>query len=111
MPADYEPCGIGQLIAMRYGAVPVVRETGGLKDTVQQYDKYTNTGNGFLFSNYKAHELMYPLKRSAGNNQPEITRRFTNGCCPSAPSEQAAESFCRPVLMGTETKRRDFDAG
>ena len=64
MPSDYEPCGIGQLIAMRYGAVPVVRETGGLKDTVQQYDKYTNTGNGFVFSNYNAHEMMYELKRA-----------------------------------------------
>ena len=64
MPSNYEPCGIGQLIAMRYGAVPLVRETGGLKDTVQQYDKYTNTGNGFVFSNYNAHEMMYALKRA-----------------------------------------------
>ncbi len=64
MPSNYEPCGIGQLIAMRYGAVPVVRETGGLKDTVQQYDKYARSGNGFVFSNYNAHEMMYSLKRA-----------------------------------------------
>lgn len=64
MPSDYEPCGIGQLIALRYGAVPVVRETGGLKDTVQQYDKYTNEGNGFVFGDYNAHEMMYALKRA-----------------------------------------------
>ena len=64
MPSNYEPCGIGQLIAMRYGAVPVVRETGGLKDTVQQYDKYAKTGNGFVFANYNAHEMMYALKRA-----------------------------------------------
>ena len=64
MPSVYEPCGIGQLIAMRYGTIPVVRETGGLKDTVQQYDKYTNTGNGFLFSNINAHDMMYALKRA-----------------------------------------------
>ena len=64
MPSNYEPCGIGQLIAMRYGAVPVVRETGGLKDTVQQYDKYAKSGNGFVFSNYNAHEMMYSLKRA-----------------------------------------------
>ena len=44
MPSNYEPCGIGQIVAMRYGTIPVVRETGGLKDTVQQYDKYTQTG-------------------------------------------------------------------
>ncbi len=64
MPSNYEPCGIGQLIAMRYGAAPVVRETGGLKDTVHQYDKYASTGNGFVFSNYNAHEMMYALKRA-----------------------------------------------
>ena len=67
MPSNYEPCGIGQLIALRYGAIPVVRETGGLKDTVQQYDKYSNTGNGFVFSNYNAHEMMYALKRALSN--------------------------------------------
>ena len=64
MPSNYEPCGIGQLIALRYGAIPVVRETGGLKDTVQNYDKYANTGNGFVFSNYNAHEMMYALKHA-----------------------------------------------
>ena len=64
MPSNYEPCGIGQLIAMRYGAIPVVRETGGLRDTVQQYDKYSDTGNGFVFANYNAHEMMYALKRA-----------------------------------------------
>lgn len=64
MPSNYEPCGIGQLIAMRYGAAPVVRETGGLKDTVRQYDKYERQGNGFVFSNYNAHEMMYALKRA-----------------------------------------------
>ena len=64
MPSNYEPCGIGQLIAMRYGAAPVVRETGGLKDTVKQYDKYEKQGNGFVFSNYNAHEMMYAIKRA-----------------------------------------------
>ena len=64
MPSNYEPCGIGQLIAMRYGAAPVVRETGGLKDTVRQYDKYEKQGNGFVFSNYNAHEMMYAIKRA-----------------------------------------------
>ena len=64
MPSNYEPCGIGQLIAMRYGSIPVVRETGGLKDTVQQFDKYTGEGNGFLFKDYNAHEMMYSLKKA-----------------------------------------------
>ena len=64
MPSKYEPCGIGQLIALRYGTIPVVRQTGGLKDTVQQYNKYTQEGNGFVFENYNAHEMMYALKRA-----------------------------------------------
>lgn len=64
MPSKYEPCGIGQLIALRYGTIPVVRQTGGLKDTVQQYNKYTQEGNGFVFNNYNAHEMMYALKRA-----------------------------------------------
>ncbi len=73
MPSSYEPCGIGQLIAMRYGAIPVARETGGLKDTIQQYDKYTGLGNGFLFANINAHDMMYALKRAlSAYENPEI---------------------------------------
>ncbi len=64
MPSNYEPCGIGQLIALRYGTIPVVRQTGGLRDTVQQYNKYTQEGNGFVFENFNAHEMMYALKRA-----------------------------------------------
>ncbi|MGP1366869.1 MAG: glycogen synthase GlgA [Schwartzia sp. (in: firmicutes)] len=66
MPSMYEPCGIGQLIALRYGSIPIVRATGGLKDTVQPYHKATGTGNGFLFPNFNAHELMYTIKRALG---------------------------------------------
>ena len=47
MPSQYEPCGIGQLIALRYGSIPIVRATGGLKDTVEAFNNYTNIGNGF----------------------------------------------------------------
>ena len=58
MPSLFEPCGIGQLIALRYGTVPIVRETGGLKDTIIPYNKYTNEGNGFSFTNYNAHDML-----------------------------------------------------
>ena len=64
MPSAYEPCGIGQLISMRYGSIPVARATGGLKDTVVPYDKATQKGNGFLFPNYNAHEMMSTIKKA-----------------------------------------------
>ncbi len=57
MPSRFEPCGLSQMIAMRYGSLPIVRETGGLKDTVAPYNKYTGEGNGFSFANYDAAEL------------------------------------------------------
>lgn len=62
MPSKYEPCGIGQLIAMRYGALPLVRETGGLKDTVHAFNQYTNEGNGFSFWAYSGDDLVHTLK-------------------------------------------------
>ena len=57
MPSQFEPCGLSQIIAMRYGTLPIVRETGGLKDTVKPYNKYTGEGTGFSFANFNAHEL------------------------------------------------------
>ena len=57
MPSKFEPCGLGQMIAMRYGTLPLVRETGGLKDTVQPYNQYDKTGTGFTFTNFNAYEL------------------------------------------------------
>ena len=64
MPSLYEPCGISQFIAFRYGAVPIVRETGGLRDVVQPYNEYTGEGNGFSFSNYNAHDMLYTIRRA-----------------------------------------------
>lgn len=64
IPSLYEPCGIGQLIALRYGSIPVVRETGGLNDTVFPYDEETGKGNGFTFANYNAHDMLYTLERA-----------------------------------------------
>ncbi|MPN31739.1 Glycogen synthase [bioreactor metagenome] len=64
MPSKFEPCGLSQMISMRYGTIPIVRETGGLKDTVQPYNMYENTGTGFSFANYNAHEMLYTIERA-----------------------------------------------
>ena len=64
MPSLFEPCGLGQLIAMAYGTIPVVRETGGLKDTVRAYNEFTGEGNGFSFYPCEAHDMMYTIRRA-----------------------------------------------
>ena len=74
VPSLFEPCGLTQLIAMHYGTIPIVRETGGLKDTVQPYNQYTNEGNGFTFDRYEAGLLLDAINRSK-------TLYFTNRWC------------------------------
>jgi starch synthase len=66
MPSKFEPCGITQMIAMKYGTIPVVRETGGLRDTVVPHNKFTGEGTGFSFANYNAHELLFTIREAAG---------------------------------------------
>ena len=62
MPSLFEPCGLSQLMSLRYGTVPIVRETGGLKDTVAPYNEYEGTGTGFSFHNYNAHEMLGTIR-------------------------------------------------
>ena len=62
MPSLFEPCGLSQLMSLRYGTVPIVRETGGLKDTVIPYNEYTGEGTGFSFANYNAHEMLHTIQ-------------------------------------------------
>jgi len=64
MPSQFEPCGLSQMIALRYGCVPIVRETGGLRDTVLSYNHYNNAGNGFSFFNYNAHDMLFVIRRA-----------------------------------------------
>ena len=64
MPSQFEPCGLSQLIALRYGTLPIVRETGGLRDTVLSYNEFTGHGNGFSFFNYNAHDMLHVIERA-----------------------------------------------
>jgi len=64
MPSRYEPCGLGQMISLRYGTIPVVRATGGLADTIQEYDPETGEGNGFLFRSFKPGEFLKAIERA-----------------------------------------------
>ena len=62
MPSLFEPCGLSQMIAMRYGTLPIVRLTGGLADTVHPYNRYEGTGDGFAFENFNAHDMAYTIR-------------------------------------------------
>lgn len=64
MPSRYEPCGLGQMIAMRYGTIPVARKTGGIADTIEDYDPLKESGTGFLFRDYNSHSLICSIKLS-----------------------------------------------
>ncbi|NLJ25644.1 MAG: glycogen synthase GlgA [Firmicutes bacterium] len=64
MPSLFEPCGLAQMIALRYGCLPIVRETGGLNDSVKSYNSETGEGNGFSFTNYNAHDMLYTIRRA-----------------------------------------------
>ena len=64
MPSKSEPCGLSQMIAMRYGTVPIVRETGGLKDTVHPYEAWCGAGNGFTFADYNSGDMLYVIRQA-----------------------------------------------
>ena len=64
MPSKSEPCGLAQMIAMRYGTVPIVRETGGLKDTVHPYESWCGAGNGFTFADYNSGDMLYVIRQA-----------------------------------------------
>jgi starch synthase len=74
MPSQFEPCGLSQMIALRYGTLPIVRETGGLRDTVLSYNEFTGEGNGFSFFNYNAHDMLHTIERALDYywHKPEI---------------------------------------
>jgi starch synthase len=75
MPSRYEPCGLNQMYSLRYGTIPVVRATGGLADTVHEFDPITRAGNGFVFESFSGDELVMALRRAlATHAEPELWR-------------------------------------
>ena len=78
MPSQFEPCGLSQMIAMRYGMVPIVRETGGLRDTVLSYNEFNGEGNGFTFFNYNAHDMLHTIERATDfyHNQRDVWQKL-----------------------------------
>jgi len=84
MPSMFEPCGLGQLFALRYGTIPIVRETGGLIDTVESFNESTKEGNGFSFTNYNAHDMLFTIKRALSfYAKPQIWKKIVSNALES----------------------------
>ena len=98
MPSKFEPCGLSQMIAMRYGTLPIVRETGGLRDSVVPYNQFTGEGTGFSFANYNAHEMKATVERALQvyREEPENwNRRVRNAMAADFGFERSAEGYAR----------------
>lgn len=95
MPSRFEPCGLGQLISLKYGTVPIVRETGGLADTVKQYNFKTKQGNGFVFPGYNPWDLMHAIRiaTDAYKNRTVWKRLMNNGMKQDFAWESSAEHY------------------
>ena len=98
MPSKFEPCGLSQMIAMRYGTLPIVRETGGLRDSVLPYNQFTGEGTGFTFANYNAHEMKATIERalSVYRDEPETWNKLVrNAMAADFGFERSAEGYAR----------------
>lgn len=95
MPSSFEPCGLNQMYSLRYGTIPIVRATGGLDDTVQEFDRVSGTGNGFKFKEYSAHRFLEKIYEALYIYQePEIWRKIQqNGMRVNNSWENAAQNY------------------
>ena len=96
MPSLFEPCGLSQLIAMTYGTIPIVRETGGLRDTVVPYNEFTGEGNGFSFANINAHEFLFVTKYACDlyrHNKPVWNKLIEEGMKADYSWKKSAEEY------------------
>ena len=110
MPSLFEPCGLAQMIAMRYGTLPVVRETGGLRDSVIPYNQFTGEGTGFSFANYNAHEMMGTVLGAAAlcRNQPEVWEKLMdNAMAQDFSWAKAAEQYAA-IYAGTHPEIKPY---
>ena len=100
MPSRFEPCGLGQMIAMRYGCIPIVRETGGLRDTVTPYNRFTGIGNGFSFANFDAWEMRDAMRYaiSCYPNREVMDALIDNAMRADFGFERSAEEYLRLYL-------------
>jgi len=102
MPSRFEPCGTGQMIALRYGTIPIVRQTGGLNDTVQTFDPVAKQGNGFKFYNYDARDLAYQFLNARNlfrDRREDWDRLVQNAMASRFPLEASAKAYVQ--LYGT----------
>ena len=102
MPSKSEPCGLAQMIAMRYGTVPIVRETGGLKDTVHPYEAWCGSGNGFTFANYNAADMAYVIRQAVDlyhNNRDAFKQLQYQGMTTDFSWDKSAEEYNRIYQM------------
>jgi starch synthase len=108
MPSRYEPCGLNQMYSLRYGTLPVVRATGGLADTVVEYDPASGKGNGFVFTGYSAEEFLAAIERALLIlAQPEAHRRaMQNGMEGDYSWERTAERYVEAYREAIERKKR-----
>lgn len=106
MPSRFEPCGLGQLLSFRYGTVPVVRYTGGLVDTVREFDPELGEGNGLGFKDYRPQEIIKTVTRAVGIYQrPELWARLVQNCMRMDFSwEKSAREYVR-LYEKARTKR------
>lgn len=98
MPSLFEPCGISQLISMRYGTLPLVRETGGLGDTVTPYNEFDKTGNGFSFANYNSDEMIQVMNNAIDvyYNRPDDWKMLVRNAMNTDVSwQRSAETYCQ----------------
>ncbi|MGQ9487643.1 MAG: glycogen synthase GlgA [Armatimonadota bacterium] len=112
MPSRFEPCGLGQLMALRYGTIPIVRKTGGLADTIADFSPRTGKGNGFVFEDYDSAELLKAIKRALkAYQQPEVWHRLVDSALRSDYSWQhAAGEYTQLYLRALERRSASLEA-